>query len=393
MFSSFLNFFNRSVQYDIYGNEYRTFVIAFGGMQFGKGLFSVFDKGDLRYWEKNITTIFPDYKGRFELFGYDWMGRCFAVTSLGEEGEKILVFDPSTLEVNDIPLNFTDFINKAIPTSANECFSSDAFINWHNTNSAELDYLQCLGNKVPLFLGGNDELDNMELSDMDVYWHILGQTAVKLRGEEEGTVVDEFSIEGEEVDLQAEDPREEDHRSEMDEEDAFYANQADEVEDFFEHQKKRAPYIKKNVDTYLEKFKKMHQKDSKLSWNWCAFLFCEFWFAYRKMYGVAVAVWGIPYVLGIILGVALGFSGMDMESISAIATVAGGAIGLVFMVFVGMFGDNFYRKKVDKLIVKGESAESQDELQRIVKKGGTSGVALAIAIVISAAASLLVELM
>lgn len=373
MFSSFLNFFNRSVQYDIYGNEYRTFVIAFGGMQFGKGLFNAFDKGDLRYWEKNILNIFPEYKGKFELFGYDWMGRCFAVTMLGQDEEKILVFDPSTLEVNDIPLCFMDFVNKAIPTSTNECFSADAFINWHNTNGVELEYLQCLGNKVPLFLGGNDELDNMEVSDMDVYWHILGQTAAKLRDEEEGTVVDEFTIE------------------EENEEDEFYANQADEAGDFFDLQKKRIPYIRKNVDTYLEKFKKMHNKDSKISWNWCAFLFCEFWFAYRKMYGVAALVWGIPYVLGIVLGVALGFSGMDMESVSMIANAGGVVIGFAFMVFVAMFGDNFYRKKIDKLIAMGESAESQEELQQVVNKGGTSGKALAIAMVLSVAASLLVE--
>ena len=88
MFSNFLNFFNKSVPYDIYGSEYRTFVIAFGGMQFGNGLFNVFDKGDLRYWEKNIVQKFPDYKGKFELFGYDWLGRCFAVTSLEKLKKK-----------------------------------------------------------------------------------------------------------------------------------------------------------------------------------------------------------------------------------------------------------------------------------------------------------------
>lgn len=33
-----------------------------------------------------------------------------------------------------------------------------------------LIYLQI---KVPLFLNGEDELDNLEVSDMEVYWEIM----------------------------------------------------------------------------------------------------------------------------------------------------------------------------------------------------------------------------
>lgn len=380
MFSSFLSFFNKSVQYDIYGNEYRTFVIAFGGMSFGKGMFNVFDKGDLRYWEKNIIKIFPEYKGKIELFGYDWMGRCFAVNSLGSDDEKILVFDPSAMEVNDIKLSFMEFINKAVPASVNECFSSDAFIRWYNESGTELEYLQCLGNIVPLFLGGADELNNMELSDMDVYWSILGQTAVQIRGMEEGTVIEEFSIE---------DGNEKHHELH---EDDFYANQADEAGEFFELQKKRASYIKKNVDKYLEKFKKMHNKGSKLSWNWCAFLFFEFWFAYRKMYVAAVTIWAIPYVIGAVLGAVLGIIDMDMQDIDIIINASSVVIGLVLMIVVGMFGNHWYQKRIDKLVIAGETAETEEEREKIYKKGGVSGIALAIALVISLAFSLVLEL-
>ena len=358
MFSNFLKFFNRTVQYDIYGNEYRTFVIAFGGMQFGKGLFNVFDKGDLRYWENNVTKMFPEYKGRFELFGYDWMGRCFAVTSLGADDEKILVFDPSTLEVSDIQLTFMDFINKAIPAAANECFSADAFINWYNTYGIELKYLNCLGNKVPLFLGGNDELDNMELSDMDVYWHILGQTAAKLKNEAEGTVIEEFTIE----------------------EEKFYANQANEAEDFFEIQKKRAPYIKKNVDKYLEKFKRMERKGSSISWNWCAFLFNCAWMFYRKMYGAYVLFMVLPYLAGglagFIIGLVFGLTDGSDEMMELVANIVGFGIGVVILFIPGMFGNSWYRRKIDKLVTAGENAVDEEARQKLLKKGGTNLVGL-----------------
>lgn len=370
MFSNFLNFFNRSVPYDIYGSEYRTFVIAFGGMQFGKGLFNVFDKGDLRYWEKNIIQMFPDYKGKFELFGYDWMGRCFAVTSLGEDEEKILVFDPSTLEVNDISLTFMEFINKAIPASVNEFFSADAFINWYNANEMELGYLQCMGNKIPLFLGGADELENMELSDMDVYWSILGQTAAKIRGVEEGTVIGEFSLE-----------EEEEKQTELDE-DEFCANQANEAEDFFELQKKRAHYIKKNVDKYLEKFKKMHAKDSKVSWNWCGFLFGEVWFAYRKMYAAAIITMLVPAALGVMLGIGIAAIEVDPQTSMVLLYGVGILLELIIMLIIGMFSNNWYRKRIDKLVFAGENAETEEAKEKALKKGGVSIVGMIIFIVL-----------
>lgn len=34
---------------------------------------------------------------------------------------------------------------------------------------------QCVGYKVPLFLNGQDDIDNRELSDMEVYWGLMGQ--------------------------------------------------------------------------------------------------------------------------------------------------------------------------------------------------------------------------
>ena len=104
MFSGFLEFFKKSVPYNIYGSEYRTFIIGFGGMQFGGGLFTVFAKADIRLWEEKVADVFPDYKGNFLLFGHDWMGRCYAIDRFSEE-EKILIFG-----VEIILFKFTHFV-------------------------------------------------------------------------------------------------------------------------------------------------------------------------------------------------------------------------------------------------------------------------------------------
>jgi hypothetical protein len=34
---------------------------------------------------------------------------------------------------------------------------------------------------VPLFLGGEDNIDNLELTDMEVYWYIIAQLISKTK--------------------------------------------------------------------------------------------------------------------------------------------------------------------------------------------------------------------
>jgi len=35
----------------------------------------------------------------------------------------------------------------------------------------------------PLFLGGADELGNLEMFDVDVYWHLMAKLISKVRGQ------------------------------------------------------------------------------------------------------------------------------------------------------------------------------------------------------------------
>lgn len=399
MFSQFLNFFNKSAQYYIYGSEYRTFVIAFGGTCFGKGLFNVIERGDIGYWEDNVTRAFPEYRNKFRLFGYDWMGRCFAVDTSDDDVEKILVFDPSTLEVSEVPLSFMDFVNKAIPMNTNECLMSDNFIRWYNETGTELEYMQCVGCERPLFLGGTDEPENLMLEDMDEYWQSIGKAAAKLRQQaaaeknadsedaEFFSDVGDGNAEGGTEDEEYEDTDFADDYDDLDEEDQYYARQADEAEEFFHHQQKRAEYIRRNVDKYLEKFKKMERKHSSVSWNWCGFLFNTEWLLYRKMYGAFILTMVLYFVGSCLVGIAAGYGvavaggGIDMLYT---ASYIGAALScLIVMFIVGMFGNSWYRKKLDKLVVAGEAAATEEEAEKIYKKGGTNIVALIVWLVLS----------
>lgn len=40
-------------------------------------------------------------------------------------------------------------------------------------NNFVLPINKCVGYKVPLFLNGEDDIENLEVSDMEVYWEIM----------------------------------------------------------------------------------------------------------------------------------------------------------------------------------------------------------------------------
>lgn len=194
MFRKFLDFFDRNVEYEKKEDEYATFIKAFGNIQFGSGLFTVFGAEDVRKWEEIVLEAFPQFMGKINLFAHDWNGRAFGVAV--NNGEKVvLIFDPGVMEVYEVPCSLTDFANKVIPISTNDCLQSDMFKKWYKKNGTVLTNNQCVCYKVPLFLGGINKIDNMEVSDMEVHWYITTQIWEQVKDLPEGTSIGEIIIE------------------------------------------------------------------------------------------------------------------------------------------------------------------------------------------------------
>ena len=131
-------------------------------------------------------------------------------------------------------------------------------------------------------------------------------------------------------------------------------------------------FLRANQQTYISKFQKLKTANSKVSWNWCSFLFGGFWFAYRKMYGIAAMYLGIGL-----------FTGMIPE--------LGGILQLALWVCGGLFGNYFYMQYVDKELPIAKNMDEMSKNMYITKKGGTSvgavfaviGIAFGIGLIIS----------
>jgi Tfp pilus assembly protein PilE len=136
--------------------------------------------------------------------------------------------------------------------------------------------------------------------------------------------------------------------------------------------------IEKNVDYYLPKMQRYTSGESTFpSWHWPA-LFAGFWWAlYRKSWAAAIFI----VVLSVACTVGQTLAGLVTgPGFGKAITVF--AIGLLAWVLPPLFANGFYYRKVCKLVAEAKKAFPDATAQRayLLGKGGTSGVALAVAL-------------
>ena len=169
MFSNFFKFVgladnNKLKNIDDFLQEYE-------GQSFFNGLYRIFYASDVVKWTEIVHKSFPLYSSNIKIFAFDWLGRILAMDL---ENNTVLLYEPGTGEVIDIPDNFVDFHNSLIPKYPQDCLAFDFFNEWYIANNHyTLKHNQCAGYKIPLFLNGKDTIENLEVSDMEVYWEIM----------------------------------------------------------------------------------------------------------------------------------------------------------------------------------------------------------------------------
>ena len=169
MFSAFFKYVNVPDNNNIQSVD--EFIRKYSGATFLNGLYRVHKSDEVSKWTEIIRKSFPKYKREIKVFGYDWLGRNFALES---ERNVVLLFEPGTGEMLNIEANFIDFHNKTMIEYHDACLATGFFNDWYKTNNDYvLKHHQCAGYKVPLFLNGKDEIENLEVSDMEVYWEIM----------------------------------------------------------------------------------------------------------------------------------------------------------------------------------------------------------------------------
>lgn len=168
----------------------------FGGCTFERGLYRIHDQVSSILASRWVNDAYPEFKGRLACFAFDWLGRQFALDpSRGKQPDfEVIMLEPGTGEALEVPVAFSQFHDRGLDDYFDACLAPDFFADWMATRKQDLEFNECAGYKVPLFLGGEDAVPNLEVSDIEVYWSLMGDLRLATRHLAPGSSVSEIDI-------------------------------------------------------------------------------------------------------------------------------------------------------------------------------------------------------
>jgi hypothetical protein len=151
---------------------------------------------DIEKFTALAAQAFPDVAERITCFASDWAGRQFATDEarLIKGERQILLLEPGTGEALHIPAGLDTFHTGELVQQPDAVAGVSFFHQWLAVGGQAPMYGQCVGYKKPLFLGGEDEVTNLELVDFAIYWVLAAQILEQVRGLPVGTRIGSISI-------------------------------------------------------------------------------------------------------------------------------------------------------------------------------------------------------
>ena len=157
---------------------------ALAGTTLANGIYRLHTAASATAADQLVRAAYPDFEGRIACFGVDWLGRQFSLDPTRGTGSdpEVLLFDVGAGEALEMPVAFSLFHDQELVEYPDAALAADFFAQWRKVHLESLAFDQCAGYRVPLFHGGADELANLEVIDIDVYWTLTGQLRVAALG-------------------------------------------------------------------------------------------------------------------------------------------------------------------------------------------------------------------
>ena len=170
---------------------YEDFMREYAGATFNEGVYRVHSLEARASWTRLVEQAYPMYRGQFAVFGCDWLGRQFALDSQRRENgqPRVVMYEPGTGQALEIPATFHGFHDAVLSMESDAALADVFFQDWLRAGNRGPRPTECVGYKVPLFLNGEDTLDNLELTGMDLYWELTAQLLAQTRGLPAGTPI------------------------------------------------------------------------------------------------------------------------------------------------------------------------------------------------------------
>jgi len=97
----------------------------------------------------------------------------------------------------EVPSTFVGFHDEELIDYRDAALASESFHAWVVAHGGlvPLHRGQCVGYRIPLFLGGQDVIANFELADIEIYWSLCAQLLRQTQPLPPGTSISDVSLE------------------------------------------------------------------------------------------------------------------------------------------------------------------------------------------------------
>ena len=164
-------------------------MVRHAGASFGEGVYRLFTPPEVPRWTALAEEAFPEVSDSVACFGMDWTGRQFALDVRREEGGEplTLMFDIGAGETVEIPATFVGFHDEALIEFPDTLLSLGLYTAWRAHGGLPPAHSKCVGWRLPLFLGGEEEASNLVAHDAESYWRDLAEQLARVRTGGAGT--------------------------------------------------------------------------------------------------------------------------------------------------------------------------------------------------------------
>jgi hypothetical protein len=100
-----------------------------------------------------------------------------------------MLFEPGSGEAFDIDESLIELFNVDLVDDPDTYLAADLYKDWYDQGGRPPEVGQCVGFKVPLFLGGKGSTENLELTDLAVYWTFAAQLRTATELQPTGTMI------------------------------------------------------------------------------------------------------------------------------------------------------------------------------------------------------------
>lgn len=146
-------------------------------------------------------------------------------------------------------------------------------------------------------------------------------------------------------------------------------------------------FIGKNQEYFLPKFEELNNRKSKMSWNWASAFFGAYWYAYRKMYITQILYYIAFFLYSMLLNIIMLMllpAGFNRDKDPLVYSSFELFIFVVPFLLSGFFANYIYKCHIEKHIKKADYIDVSERENYLMNKGGTSGLALMIFLIVNA---------